>query len=207
MHLMQAFGPFLETYILWLPVFLFILLLFIVFIQGFETHVFVLLFGGRKGVVQTMKTIMYAFTPVIFLGWIPIISIVGGVWTYILIVIGIRENQEMPPPGSPGRAHPARALPDLLRGRHHPYRAVPPRPGSAQRIISQEIGQLRVIARDAAITAGPWLRSKHGTWRFFLVIVFLFIFPGIHFFEYLSLQTPGPLPMHRVSEVFHVPTA
>ena len=29
--------------------------------------------------------------------------------------------------------------------------------------------QLRIIARDAAITAGLWLRSKHGTWRFFLV--------------------------------------
>ena len=32
-----------------------------------------------------------------------------------------------------------------------------------------EIAQLRVIARDAAITAELWLRSKHGTWRFFLV--------------------------------------
>ena len=29
--------------------------------------------------------------------------------------------------------------------------------------------RLRVIARDAAITAELWLRSKHGTWRFFLV--------------------------------------
>jgi hypothetical protein len=33
----------------------------------------------------------------------------------------------------------------------------------------KEIAQLRVIARDAAITAELWLRSKHGTWRFFLV--------------------------------------
>ena len=109
-RLMQAFGPFLETYILWLPVFLFILLLFIVFIQGFEIHVFVLLFGGQKGLVQTLKTIMYAFTPVMFLGWIPIISIVGGVWTYILIVIGIRENQEM----STGRAVLVALIPPVL---------------------------------------------------------------------------------------------
>jgi len=29
--------------------------------------------------------------------------------------------------------------------------------------------QLRIIARDAAITAELWLRSKHGIWRFFLV--------------------------------------
>ena len=36
--------------------------------------------------------------------------------------------------------------------------------------FNEEIAQLRVIARDAAITAELWLRSKHGTWRFFLVM-------------------------------------
>jgi len=35
--------------------------------------------------------------------------------------------------------------------------------------FKEEIAQLRIIARDAAITAEIWLRSKHGTWRFFLV--------------------------------------
>jgi len=35
--------------------------------------------------------------------------------------------------------------------------------------FKEEITQLRIIARDAAITAELWLRSKHGTWRFFLV--------------------------------------
>jgi hypothetical protein len=34
----------------------------------------------------------------------------------------------------------------------------------------KEIAQLRVIARDAAVTAELWLRSKHGTWRFFLIM-------------------------------------
>jgi hypothetical protein len=33
----------------------------------------------------------------------------------------------------------------------------------------QEIAQLRLIARDTAVTAELWIRSKHGTWRFFLV--------------------------------------
>jgi len=33
----------------------------------------------------------------------------------------------------------------------------------------KEIAQIRRIARDAAITAELWIRSKHGTWRFFLV--------------------------------------
>jgi hypothetical protein len=35
--------------------------------------------------------------------------------------------------------------------------------------FKEEIAQLRIIARDAAITAELWLRSKHGTWRFFLI--------------------------------------
>ncbi len=32
-----------------------------------------------------------------------------------------------------------------------------------------EIAQLRVIAKDPAVAAELWIRSKHGTWRFFLV--------------------------------------
>lgn len=36
--------------------------------------------------------------------------------------------------------------------------------------FKEEIAQIRIIARDAAITAELWLRSKHGTWRFFLVM-------------------------------------
>jgi hypothetical protein len=35
--------------------------------------------------------------------------------------------------------------------------------------FKEEIAQLRILARDAAITDELWLRSKHGTWRFFLV--------------------------------------
>jgi hypothetical protein len=33
-----------------------------------------------------------------------------------------------------------------------------------------EIANLRLIARDAAVTAELWIRSRHGTWRFFLVM-------------------------------------
>ncbi len=35
--------------------------------------------------------------------------------------------------------------------------------------FKDEIAQLRIIARNAAVSAELWLRSKHGTWRFFLV--------------------------------------
>jgi len=35
--------------------------------------------------------------------------------------------------------------------------------------FKKEITGLRLIAHDAAITAELWIRSKHGTWRFFLI--------------------------------------
>ncbi|HXX54515.1 MAG TPA: YIP1 family protein, partial [Methanoregula sp.] len=38
---------------------------------------------------------MYAATPSLLIGWIPIVNIAVAVWTYVLLIIGIRENQEM----------------------------------------------------------------------------------------------------------------
>jgi hypothetical protein len=92
---MNAFTNFLVSYALFLPYLLFMLMLFGIFLTGFYYHVFVILFGGQKGLVQTVKTIMYAYTPYLLLGWIPFINIIGLVWTWILIIIGVRENQEM----------------------------------------------------------------------------------------------------------------
>jgi len=92
---LNAFKPFLTTFVLFLPFLLFMMGLFGIFLSGFEYHVFVLLFGGQKGYVQTVKTVMYAVTPVLLIGWIPFASIIGGIWYLILIAIGIRENQEM----------------------------------------------------------------------------------------------------------------
>ncbi len=34
---------------------------------------------------------------------------------------------------------------------------------------NRDLARLRLIARDAAVTAELWIRSRHGTWRFFLV--------------------------------------
>jgi hypothetical protein len=88
----MGFGAELSLYLVFS---LFVIQLYGIFLSGLLYHVFVILFGGTQGVVQTIKTVMYASTPHFILGWIPIISIVGAVWTLILIIIGIRENQEM----------------------------------------------------------------------------------------------------------------
>jgi hypothetical protein len=94
--IINAFMPFLVSYVLFLPYVVFLLSLFGIFLSGFWYHVFVILFGGQKGLTQTVKTVMYAWTPFFLIGWIPFISIIGVIWSWILIIIGIRENQAMP---------------------------------------------------------------------------------------------------------------
>jgi len=93
--IVNAFTPFLVSYVLFIPYLMFMFMLFGIFLSGFWYHVFVILFGGRKGLAQTVKTVMYAWTPFFLIGWIPFISIIGIIWSWILIIIGIRENQEM----------------------------------------------------------------------------------------------------------------
>jgi hypothetical protein len=93
--IMNAFTPFLVSYVLFVPYLVFMLMLFGIFLSGLFYHVFVILFGGQKGVAQTVKAVMYAWTPFFLIGWIPFISIIGVIWSWILIIIGIRENQEM----------------------------------------------------------------------------------------------------------------
>jgi hypothetical protein len=71
-----------------------------IFIGGAWLHIFVWALGGKKGYVQTVKSLMYGSTPALLLGWIPFIGFIGGLWGLILEILGIRELQEM----STGRA-------------------------------------------------------------------------------------------------------
>lgn len=73
----------------------FLFLLVWIFIGGVLNHVFVLLMDGKKGVGQTIKTMMYAATPALLLGWIPFVAVLGYIWALVLFVLGIKENQDM----------------------------------------------------------------------------------------------------------------
>jgi hypothetical protein len=83
-------------------IFVFLIIAYIIapFIGGAWVHIFVWLFGGRKGYIQTVKSMMYGATPSLLLSWIPLVSIIGSIWTIILEIIGIRELHEI----STGRA-------------------------------------------------------------------------------------------------------
>ncbi len=66
-------------------------------IFGLWLHLWVYLFGGRKGVWQTEKTVFYSLTPTLIMGWIPMIGpLVGGVWSVLVAVIGLKELHDLP---------------------------------------------------------------------------------------------------------------
>ena len=58
-------------------------------------HLWVYLFGGRKGIMQTVKAIIYGHTPRLLLGWIPFIGFIFMLWSLVLSILGIRELHEM----------------------------------------------------------------------------------------------------------------
>jgi hypothetical protein len=66
-----------------------------IFIEGLLMHAFVVLMGGKNDATQTIKTTMYASTPFLLLGWVPFVSIIVYIWSFVLLVIGIKENHEM----------------------------------------------------------------------------------------------------------------
>ncbi len=66
-----------------------------VFIIGAIYHIGVYIVGGKKGIEQTIKALMYGQTPGLLLGWIPIIGIIAGIWSFVLYILGIRQLQEI----------------------------------------------------------------------------------------------------------------
>lgn len=62
-----------------------------VFINGLWTHIWVYVVGGRGGVVQTIKAVMYGETPGCLLGWIPVVNIIASIWALIVEIVGIRQ--------------------------------------------------------------------------------------------------------------------
>jgi len=58
-------------------------------------HLWVYLFGGRKGIMATVRAIVYGHTPQLLLGWIPIVSFAFIIWSLALDILGLRELQEL----------------------------------------------------------------------------------------------------------------
>jgi hypothetical protein len=64
-------------------------------IWGLWLHLWAYIVGARKGLVQTMKSVFYGGTPNYLLGWIPLISFIAIIWSFVLTGMGIVRYQEM----------------------------------------------------------------------------------------------------------------
>ena len=57
-------------------------------------HLFVMLFGGKQGFKETVTTVAYASAPVP-LSLIPLVGYAAGVYSIVLVIMGLRERQKM----------------------------------------------------------------------------------------------------------------
>jgi hypothetical protein len=89
---LAKFGTFIATTQLLVAYVVFLALLFGVFFVGFFLHMFVLLMDGKKSIWETVKTTMFASTPLLLIGWIPYIGVIGGIWSFVLVILGFRDN-------------------------------------------------------------------------------------------------------------------
>lgn len=81
-----------------------------VLIFGTITHIGVYIMGGRKGIIQTLKAVMYASTISLLLGWIPIINIIAWIWALVVEILGIRQLHNL----TTGKATLALILPFIM---------------------------------------------------------------------------------------------
>jgi hypothetical protein len=89
---------------------IFVAIIILMIIEAAILHLFVYLVGGREGVKQTLKVVIYSSTPSLLLGWIPLVGGITKCWALVLAIIGIRELQKL----STGRAAIAALLPIII---------------------------------------------------------------------------------------------
>lgn len=70
-------------------------LLLMIIIGTLILHIFVYLFGGKKGFKQTIKASLYSYTPLLIIGWIPFLFLIGVIWAFVLEILAVRDFQEI----------------------------------------------------------------------------------------------------------------
>lgn len=58
-------------------------------------HLLIMAFGGKEGYSKTYQLLIYSMTPSYLLGWIPYVSILSPIWTFVLLVISTMRMQKM----------------------------------------------------------------------------------------------------------------
>jgi hypothetical protein len=90
----------------------YIMLVIGVVIGGLILHIFAYIYGARKGLDQTLKTVAFGSTPTLLFTWIPVIGWIISLYGIVLNVIGLKNLQGM----STGRAALAVLTPIIIVG-------------------------------------------------------------------------------------------
>ncbi len=69
----------------------FIAELIIGFVAAFLLYLWLRLFGGKGNYLKTYQLYVYSNTPNMLLGWLPIISIIAGIYGLYILIVGTRE--------------------------------------------------------------------------------------------------------------------
>ena len=67
----------------------YVLSIIITFLSAGITHILAKLIGGAKGFDKTYRLYVYAMTPVLLIGWIPIVSLIGMLYSFYLTMKGL----------------------------------------------------------------------------------------------------------------------
>jgi len=80
--------PFKRLGVMWIII-SYIAGLIFVFINAGITHIFTKILGGKGDYSATFKSLVYASTPTLLLGWIPLIGVIFSIYTLYLTIKGI----------------------------------------------------------------------------------------------------------------------
>jgi len=67
---------------------------------GIIAHLGVIVSGGKGGISQTLKAVMFCATPLAFIGWIPLLGLAGFFWGALLVGDGVKEYHQISPAGA-----------------------------------------------------------------------------------------------------------
>lgn len=89
--LMKAITIPLPTAYLTFALMVYTLSIFGILITSAVYHALIWIVGGRKGIIKTFAAVVYASTPSLILGWIPMIGIIVSLWSLILTIVGLSK--------------------------------------------------------------------------------------------------------------------
>ncbi|MBI2669175.1 YIP1 family protein [Candidatus Woesearchaeota archaeon] len=69
----------------------YILGLGLIFAMAGIVHAWILIFRGKNKYAKTFELVVYARTPTLILGWIPLVSFAAWIWSFILLVLGTEK--------------------------------------------------------------------------------------------------------------------